>query len=87
MPPEATLAMLELEVDGNLTLLEREYGTLEITTAHHTTRRLHALVRPYIPEGGGSIVEEFSAKRRAEAACEEAEDTGPIPGGSSKERE
>ena len=49
VPPEATLAMLELEVDGNLTLLERENGTLEITTAHHTTRRVHALVRPYIP--------------------------------------
>ena len=79
--------MLELEVDGNLTLLERENGTLEITPAHHTTRRVNALVRPYIPEGGGSIMEEFLAERRAEAACEEAEDTGPVPGGSSKERE
>ena len=37
--------------------------------------------------GGGSMVEEFLAERRAEAAREEAEDTWPVSGGSSKERE
>ena len=79
--------MLEVEVGGSITLLERENGTLEITSAHHTTRRVQALVRQYIPEGGGSMVEEFLAERRAEAAREEAEDTWPVAGGSSKERE
>lgn len=84
--PEAILSMLELEIGGSVTLLERESGTFEITTARHTTRRVQALVRPYIPEGGG-IVEEFLAERRAEAAREEAEDTWPVSGESSKERE
>lgn len=85
--PEAILSILEMEVGGNITLLERENGVLEITTARHTTRRVQALVRPYIPEGGGSMVEEFLAERRAEAAREEAEDTWPVSGGSSRERE
>lgn len=62
---------LGLTGSGRVILTQDEDG-IHITTADQNLRRIRALAAPYA-HGRGSVVDEFIAEKRAEAAREEGE--------------
>jgi AbrB family looped-hinge helix DNA binding protein len=63
---------LGLNGPGRVILTQDEDG-IRITTADQAIRRIRALAAPFA-QGQASVVDEFLAERRAEAAREEDED-------------
>jgi antitoxin component of MazEF toxin-antitoxin module len=54
---------------GDSVVLQRVDGELRVVPLATAVRRAQDLARPFLPEGG-SVVDEFIADRRAEAARE-----------------
>jgi AbrB family looped-hinge helix DNA binding protein len=71
--PAEMRRLLGLNGPGRVILTQDEDG-IRITTAEQALRRVRDLAAPF--RRGGSVVDEFIAERRAEAAREEAEGPG-----------
>lgn len=57
---------------GSSVVLRVENGELRIVSQREVLRRIQEMLRPLVPEGV-SLVDEFIAERRAEAAREDRE--------------
>ena len=71
--PAAARAAMDLNEDGTVTATLHEDGELRIISYRAAIRRIQEMLKPYRSETG-SIVDEFIAEKRAEAAREEQED-------------
>lgn len=67
--PAAARGQMLLDEDGTVTA-RIEHGELKLISPKAAIRRIQELLKPYRSESG-SVVDEFIAERRAEAAREE----------------
>lgn len=69
--PAAARAAMELDEEGKVTAFVED-GILKLVSPRVAIRQIQEMLKPYRSETG-SIVDEFIAERRAEAAREEQE--------------
>ena len=70
--PAAARAAMDLDEDGTVTVVLRD-GELTLVSPRAAIRKIQEILKPHRSESG-SIVDEFIAEKRAEAAREERED-------------